>query len=161
MINAIRLLTFGLILNCAPTIADDTYVNALLNGDRPPEGVVFEIIESKGSDLGWAFRQIKGYADALKAKFPPLDIAVVSHGAEQFGLLSENQEALPEVHELAKSFDKSGIEVHVCAVNASWRNKVPEDFPSYIDVADTGPAQIRRYEELGYEVIVIRESSAN
>lgn len=137
--------------------ANQSAVDELLKADHPPSGVVFEIIEGDGSDLRWAFTQIRSYSKQLRQRFPEVELAVVSHGAEQFGLLSKNAEALPQVHAMARSLDSSGIDVHVCAVHASWRDNVPEDFPDYIDVADTGPAQVRRYADLGYAVVIVAE----
>ena len=47
------------------------------------------------------------------------------------------------------------ITVHVCGTHASWRGKVDEDFPDYVDVAVSGPAQINDYQALGYELVVL------
>ena len=33
---------------------------------------------------------------------------------------------------------------------------MPEDFPGYVDVAPSGPAQIRSYRELGYELLIVK-----
>jgi len=48
---------------------------------------------------------------------------------------------------------EKNIHVHVCGVHASWRSMTAEDFPDYVDVAPSGPAQINQYRTLGYVVI--------
>ena len=132
-------------------------VTALLNEEKAPDGVVFEIIEDE-EGLRWAIPQIIRYSEQLRMRFPDLPIAVVSHGREEFALQSDRQEEFPEVHHAVKQLtQEQDIPVHVCGTHASWYGVLPEDFPDYVDVAPTGPAQIRAYEELGYELIVISE----
>jgi hypothetical protein len=46
--------------------------------------------------------------------------------------------------------------VHVCETHAGWYGVTAEDFPDYVDVAPTGPGQINLYQELGYDLIVIK-----
>ena len=45
------------------------------------------------------------------------------------------------------------VPVHVCGTHASWRDNVPEDFPDYVDVAESAPAKIADYAALGFVVI--------
>ena len=45
--------------------------------------------------------------------------------------------------------------MHVCETHASWYRVTAEDFPDYVDVAPTGPGQVRLYEEMDYELIVV------
>lgn len=130
-------------------------VEALLSENSPPDGVVFEVLEA-GQGLQWAIPQIVRYSEQLRQHFPALPIAVVSHGREQFALQSTQRDTFPEVHRAVQGLSRQqDIPVHVCATHASWYQVKPEDFPDYVDVAPTGPAQIRAYEELGYQLIVI------
>ena len=136
-------------------------VEGLLQSESPPEGVVFEIIE-ESDGLRWAIPQVVRYSEQLRQRFPDLSIAVVSHGAEQFALQSEARDDFSEVHTLVQQLgQQQDIPVHVCGTHAGWYGVKPEDFPDYVDVAPTGPAQIRAYEELGYELIVIQQEPEN
>lgn len=129
-------------------------VDRLIAGGDEPAGVVFEIIESDEEDLLWALPKIARLGERLRQRFPGLPVVVVTHGAEQFGLLaSEAVGPLAPAHEAVKSLAASDIGVHVCGVHASWQGNTPEDFPDYVDVAASGPAQINDYANLGYEVI--------
>lgn len=144
-----------LILQAVASASSLDHVERLIQAENPPDGVVFEIIE--GADgLRWAIPQIIRYSERLRSRFPELSIAVVSHGREQFALQSTAREQFSEVHTLVQGLGRQqGIPVHVCGTHAGWYGVKPEDFPDYVDVAPTGPAQIRAYEELGYELILI------
>ena len=130
----------------------------LLEADEGPAGVVFEIVESDGDDLLWALPKVGRLSAQLRDRFPDVSIVVVTHGSEQFGLLSSEAEgALAQIHDTARDLRGQDIGLHVCGVHAGWLGHVPEDFPDYVDVAASGPAQIRDYENLGYEVIRLDE----
>jgi intracellular sulfur oxidation DsrE/DsrF family protein len=136
--------------------ADDAEeVAALLAKDEVPDGVVFEIIGDGGRYLQHALEKVDAYQTQLREKFPDLEIAVVSHGVEQFAFKRSQAEAYAPSHSLAKQFVEQDIPVHVCETHAGWLGVTAEDFPDYIDVAPAGPTQIGQYEELGYELIVI------
>lgn len=161
---SLRYLLFVLLLLClslgSAVGANDNQlqINALLKQDSAPFGVVFEIVERDGNALDWAIPQVKRYAKQLRAKFPDIGIAVVSHGKEEFALLKSNTAKHKDVHQAVQSLVKDDdIPVHVCGTHASWYGKKPEDFPSYIDVAPAGPTQIRNYEDMGYEKIVMEK----
>jgi len=133
-------------------------INQLLSQTDAPFGVVFEIVEGDSNALEWAIPAIKRYAGQLRAKYPDIGIAVVSHGKEEFGLLKSSTAKHKKVHKIVQSLVKDDeIPVHVCGTHASWYNKKAEDFPDYIDVAPAGPTQIRNYEDMGYEKIVMEE----
>ena len=125
----------------------------ILELNEAPPGVVFEIVEA-GGDSWYATRPMLLKAiDKLHAKFSDLDIAVVSHGSEQFAFTKKNQTKYKILHDTVKDLGDKNIHVHVCGVHASWRSMTAEDFPDYVDVAPSGPAQINQYRELGYVVI--------
>jgi intracellular sulfur oxidation DsrE/DsrF family protein len=152
--RAISLLLL-LLLHSTASASSLSEVQALLNGETVPDGVVFEIIE-EDEGLRWAIPQIVGYSERLRKRFPGLPIAVVSHGREEFALQRSQREEFAKVHNLVQGLSlQQDISVHVCGTHASWYGVKPEDFPDYVDVAPTGPAQIRAYEELGYELIVV------
>jgi intracellular sulfur oxidation DsrE/DsrF family protein len=132
-------------------------VDALIARNEAPPGVVFEVAQKSETALELAVPRVKQYAERLRARFPQLKIALVTHGREEFALLKDKAEQYKpiqsSVRELVKNQD---IAVHVCGTHASWFDKHPEDFPDYIDVAPSGPAQIRNYRELGFVLVVLR-----
>lgn len=148
------------ILACPPTTvfaADEGQraVTKLLAQNTAPDGVVFELIGDGGDYLMTALTKVKTYKAHLQNKYPGLEIAVVSHGAEQFNLTKDNQVEAKEAHARVQQLVAADVPVHVCETHASWRGVMPEDFPNYITVSATGPSQIRQYQELGYTLVVI------
>lgn len=131
-------------------------INQLLSSDPPPFGVVFEVIQGDRSALDWAMPRVKVFAQQLREKFPDIGIAVVSHGKEEFALMTSKRDEHKEMHKTVQSLVKDDkIPVHVCGTHASWYGKKPEDFPDYVDVAPAGPTQISNYEDMGYHLIVL------
>lgn len=132
----------------------DLDVDRLLGADEAPVGVVFEIVEGDEDALRWALPEVARLSAQLRERFPGLPIAVVTHGREQFGLLAiEADGPLAEVHGRAQQLRTEEIDLHVCGVHAGWDGYTPEDFPAYVDVSASGPAQIRDYRNLGYVLI--------
>ena len=134
---------------------DQQEVAELLTKDKAPDGVVFELIGNQDDYLLNALKKVRDYKEQLQNKFPKLDIAVVSHGAEQFNLTRNNQSSEEEAHSYVQQLVASDVPVHVCETHASWRGVTAEDFPDYINVSATGPAQIKQYQEMGYILVVI------
>jgi intracellular sulfur oxidation DsrE/DsrF family protein len=132
-------------------------VEQLLTLKEAPPGVAFEIVESGDDDLSWALPLVTAHSERLRARFPGLPIAVVTHGSEQFGLLSNQiEEPYDQIHADAKGLRADNIDLHICGAHAGWYGNTAADFPDYVDVADSGPAQLRDYENFGYQVILLR-----
>lgn len=149
-----------LALNSAVALAydDQKQIDYILKMETPPLGVVFEIIEGSPNDLEWAIPRIVNFSKLLRDKFPNIAIAVVSHGKEQFGLMTSEAKEKTEIHNAVKSLSQEqDIPVHVCGTHASWYGKGEKDFPDYIDVTPAGPTQIANYEDMGYEKIIVEE----
>lgn len=127
----------------------------ILQAKNPPKGVVFEIATGSENALEWALPQIDAYSKTLREKYPSMDIALVSHGQEEFALLSENKSKFTGVHNAIQSLTQEKIPVHVCSQHAAMQNKTASDFPSYVDVAETGPKKIRDYQRQGYALVRI------
>lgn len=134
---------------------DQQEVATLLSYKEAPDGVVFELIGDEDDYLLDALKKVQTYKEQLQKKFPGLEIAVVSHGAEQFNLTKEGVYHAEEEHSRVQRLVADDVPVHICETHASWRDVTPEDFPDYITVSSTGPAQIREYEDLGYTLVVI------
>jgi intracellular sulfur oxidation DsrE/DsrF family protein len=149
-----------LALNSAVALAydDQKQIDYILKMETPPLGVVFEIIEGSPNDLEWAIPRIVNFSKLLRDKFPNIAIAVVSHGKEQFGLMTSEAKEKTDIHKAVKSLSQEqDIPVHVCGTHASWYGKGEKDFPDYIDVTPAGPTQIANYEDMGYEKIIVEE----
>lgn len=135
----------------------DASVARLLEATRSPAGVVFEIASGDPNSLDWAVPRIQEYVRRLRARFPELEIAVVSHGREQFALTRERASDKSRVHEQVQSLVQNDqVPVHVCETYAERHGVGAEQFPDYVQVAAAGPAQVRAYQELGYTVIRLR-----
>lgn len=149
------------VLSCflvTPAIANNDFeVNFIINAKNPPIGVIFEVVEGKQSDLEWALPQIQKYTKMIREKHPAMKFAVVSHGREEFALLTENQQKMAKTHQRVKSLVNDDIPVHVCGTHASWYDKDKSDFPDYVDVVDAGPAQVKAYQRKGYNLIVVEK----
>ncbi len=143
------------LLSCYDLVSANEDVEQLLNREEPPYGVVFEIVEADESALNELIPSTLAAIEKIRAKFPDTEFALVSHGREEFALQTRYQNENAEVHQQVQLLVADDVPVHVCATHASWYDVSPEEFPTYVDVAPTGPGQIRLYEELGYELIVI------
>jgi len=146
-----------LALVAMPAVAGQAEVDAILAQDKPPFGVVFEIVEGDAKALDWAIPEVKREIQRLRARFPDISLAVVSHGREQFALLSERQGSNLTVHEAVESLAKNDVPVHVCGTHARWRGKGEADFPVYVDVTPAGPTEIRNYQAMDYRLVRIRK----
>jgi intracellular sulfur oxidation DsrE/DsrF family protein len=152
------LLSFLLGLFSLPILASShTEVEQILSMRIPPFGVVFEIAESDADALDWAIPEVNGYVKKLRSRFPDIGIAVVTHGNEQFALMSGERSSNQAVHDGVAWLVSDDVPVHVCGTNASWRGKTPEDFPEYVDVTPAGPTEIRNYQAMGYQLVRVRE----
>lgn len=130
-------------------------INEVLQLKEEPAGVVFEIDTGQKDGLEWALPMVKKHISQLKARFPELDIAIVTHGQEQFALQNQKKQKNKKVHSLTQQLVGEDIQLHVCGTHAEWRGVSEEDFPEYVDVAVTGPAQINDYIAIGYILIKI------
>jgi intracellular sulfur oxidation DsrE/DsrF family protein len=146
----------SLLLFFTPLFADEKEdIADILTQEKAPDGIVFEVIGSDGEYLTDALERIQEYKEQLQKKFPKLDIAVVSHGSEQFSLTTDNAQKFKTAHGSVKRLVASDVPVYICETHASWRDVTAEEFPDYITVASQGPAQIRQYQELGYTLVII------
>jgi intracellular sulfur oxidation DsrE/DsrF family protein len=145
---------FVALLVCTSAWSSD--VATVLAGKEAPAGVVFEIVGGDRGELGGLLLSVTRDIEKLRQRFPDLPIAVVTHGYEQFDLLSENRTTAAQAHNLVTELvNTNEIEVHVCGTHAEWQGKTPEDFPDYVNVSAAGPAQINDYVSMGYELIVL------
>lgn len=131
-------------------------VEALLQAEETPDGIVFDIetLDAKALDdlAGYVSFQVK----RLKQTFPDVDIAIVSHGVEEFALQKQSQQQYSKLHSnFSKLVDSEGVSVHVCGAVAGLGKLVKEDFPEFVSFSDSGMAQLNDYKDIGYRVITI------
>jgi len=132
-------------------------IDAIIAQQDAPFGVVFEIVEGKGTALEWAIPAINHYVQQLRQRYPDIGLAVVSHGSEQFGLMTSKQKNLPGVHKTVRSLVAIDVPVHVCGTHASWRGKDAKDFPDYVNVSPAGPTEINNYRDMGYVLVRVKK----
>lgn len=130
-------------------------VEQILARDEGPEGVVFEIVEADEAALEALLPGVQDAIRRIRARFPKIEFAVVSHGSEQFALQTQYRDEQARLHGRVRALVADSVPVHVCETHAGWYGVGAEDFPEYVNVAPSGPEQIRLYQELGYELIVV------
>jgi len=148
------MLTAALLTATSMAIANED-VDKMLVRSEAPHGIVFEIVEGDRGALEILLPEVRGAIAAIRARFPQTEFAVVSHGREEFALQTKYQAEHAAVHRQVQSLVADEVPVHVCETHAGWYGVSAEDFPDYVNVAPTGPGQIRLYQDLGYELIVI------
>lgn len=130
-------------------------VDRILSGEKEASGVVFEIISWDKDAWDWAAPMLKQFREQLLEKNPDLDIAMVSHGGEQFELTKDKAEVNAVTFEALDSLSKQGVDLHVCGTHSGWRNVDESEYVDFIDVSPSGPAQINDYIKLGYTHILL------
>ena len=149
---------FSTLLFVQPASASDPneQVEEILTLKEAPAGIVFEIVTGETNSLEWALPETQNYIKELRSRFPKLDIAIVTHGNEQFALKANNTKKYKKVHSLTQQLvQKDNVPLHVCGTYAGWKGVSDEEFPDYVDVAAAGPATINDYISLGYILIKI------
>ena len=144
------ILPFSLLFSGA--VSAKTVKEILALSEAPP-GVVFEILAPNPQQWQRIQPRLMDAIESLRSTFPDIDIAVVSHGNEQFALTTENESKFPLLHQGVRDLGESGVDVHVCETFASWSNVTADAFPDYVDVAPSGPAQINNYVAMGYLLV--------
>jgi len=132
----------------------DNQIEQLLSQPSAPAGVVFEIVTGSANSLDWTLPKIYKLIKKLRARYPQLEIAIVTHGNEQFALKTINNRKHKKVHSITQQLvQKNNVQLHVCGTYANMKNVSEEEFPDYVDVTAEGPATINDYIALGYQLI--------
>ncbi len=140
----------------ASDLAVGRELEQLLQDDAAPPGVVIEILTSDASGLEWALPRAGEAIRQLRQRFPALPVAIVSHGREEFALTRSQAGKHLAAHQLVKQLKRDDdVQLHVCGAHAEMFKISSEDFPEYVDVSASGPAQINDYKALGYEELLI------
>ena len=134
-----------------PAISDT--LDAVLQRDAAPPGVVFEFSGDEEAVLDSALPALRLDIDRLRERFPQVPIEVVSHGLELLSLTQENAFFYPQAHRAARALHTAGIPVTVCGAYADDFDLGPEDFPDYVSVVPSAPAHRDNLQALDYVVI--------
>ena len=146
LLYKLLLITFSLL----PATALAESLDEILAMKEAPTGVVIEVNEPGADALRQNMLKISDAARKIRQLFHELPIAVVSHGAEQISLTSKYIKKHKSLESNVKQLVSDDVDLHVCGTHASWYGVEPEDYPDYIDVSATGPAQINDYVNTGY-----------
>lgn len=154
--NSIRLIILVIVLAVSQLAVANKELDSLYAKQQAPNGVVFEIVDWDDDYLARAIPWVNEQIIALREQFPGLEIAVVSHGSEQFALLKDSDAAYPEIHSNVQSLIVDhDIKLELCLGHAGMRGFARSDFPEYVDIEASGPSQIAAYEALGYDKVVV------
>ena len=133
------------------------HIDRIVAADGPPEGVVFELVFWDDNTWTWAAPMISDLRAQLQNRFPGLDVAIVSHGGEQFQLTRSRIGEQPEAISQLLSLADEGVNLHVCGGHSSWYDIPDSEYIDIVDVSPSGPAQVNDYLALGYRLIVLRK----
>ncbi|TNF36832.1 MAG: hypothetical protein EP315_03650 [Gammaproteobacteria bacterium] len=148
MITLFSLTAIPLALHAASD--HEARVQQLMQDTEAPDGVVFEIVNRNKRFLDWALPEAERLSQQLRQRFPQLDIAIVTHGSEQFALTKQQLDHNPALKKQLTELTGQNVQVHVCGTFAERQNIHAEDFSELVNVAAEGPAQINDYIKLGY-----------
>lgn len=142
-----------LLLGVSPVWAaglDSPDFRNLFAREEAPPGVVVELIEWERNSWQWATPLLIELRERLRQRFPEADLAIVSHGGEQFQLTRQRQaEQLEALRQLQGLVD-DGVDLFVCGTHSSWREVPADAYLEFVQVAPSGPARINDYVDLGY-----------
>lgn len=152
---------FPVLLLCAlPAFAGNFKhpdVERLLTAADEPDGVVFELISWDDKTWQWATPMIRDLRAQLKQRFPEIDIAVVSHGGEQFQLTRQREAEQPRAIAQLASLTEEGVDLHVCGTHSYWNDIAEDAYLDFVDVSPSGPAQVNDYIRLGFTHILLQK----
>lgn len=128
----------------------------IVKQEQAPPGVVFDIREYDEDALVWVGPRLERYVALLRARFPELEVAVISHGDEMLALQSRNRQRFRQVHRMAEHLAKDlHILIQVCGTFAALNGVSEDDFPDYVEVVPYGPSQLADYLQIGYEHVTL------
>ncbi|MFT5221548.1 MAG: intracellular sulfur oxidation DsrE/DsrF family protein [Planctomycetota bacterium] len=138
----------------------DAKVEQLIAQEQEPDGVVFELMTWEDNSWNWAVPLLGQFIRQLQQRFPGLDVALVSHGAEMFDLsLRADKKDDPAIKQLEGLYS-NGLEVHVSADYAKYKRLDANSFLDFVDVPDSSDAQLENYQQLGFVLIRLLPSDA-
>lgn len=135
-------------------------VKQILQSSEEPDGIVFDIETLQSNALGELAPYVRQQILLIKNKFPDVDIAVVTHGVEEYALQRDAQKQNAGLHDMFNRLvQDQDVSVHVCGAVGGLKNLTQEDFPEFVSYSESGMAQINDYKALGYTVVAIKQLS--
>lgn len=125
-------------------------IDKLLANETPPAGIVFDIDEWDSDALQWAIPLVRGHVDRLRTRFPDLEIAIVSHGDEEFALMRYAEPNFGTVHREVEALVADQVPVHVCAGHAVMSGYNENGFVDYVDKVPAGVETVAEYRRRGF-----------
>ncbi len=129
---------------------DTPDMHRLFAREEAPPGVVVELIEWQDNSWQWATPLLIELRERLRQRWPDTDLAIVSHGGEQFQLTREQRGQQPRALAQLQGLVEDGVDLFVCGTHSSWRDVPQEAYLDFVQVAPSGPARINDYVDLGY-----------
>lgn len=133
-------------------------VQEIVAQSNAPSGVVFDIETLESGVLPQLLPFVKHQIQLIRQRFPDVDVAVVSHGTEQFALQKKASVDNTLLHQTFSSLvSDEEVSLHVCGAVAGLKGLSQEDFADFVEVSASGLAQINDYKALGFIVIPIKQ----
>ncbi|WP_029407689.1 DsrE family protein [Thiomicrorhabdus sp. Milos-T2] len=132
-------------------------VQQILALNEEPDGIVFDIETLDVNALPEYAPFVRDQIMLIRQKFPNVDIAVVTHGAEEFAL-QKQAKGQQKLHNLFNQLvQEEEVSIHVCGAVAGLKKLSQEDFPDFVSFSASGMAQLNDYIAIGYTVVPIRQ----
>ena len=132
-------------------------VDQLLASDTPPPGVVFDVDEWDLDALHWAIPQIRDYVDRLRARFPGIEMVVVSHGDEEFALIKSAKKDHASVHRQVKALVADQVSVQVCAGHAIMNGYSENSFVDFVEPVPEGVGALAKFQLRGFVYVPVKQ----
>jgi len=156
------LLVLGTPTGADPELPPEFYpehhqVDALLETNPPPHGVMFLIRNEQEDALVELLPRARYYIEHLREHLPEAHLAIISYGPELVALSHARRSDFPDLQDQAIHLaGLDNVDVHLCGAYAADVNLDATDFPPELDVVPSSTATYQDYEALGYETIVLQ-----
>ena len=105
--------------------------------------------------MKWAIPLVRSYVDRLRTRFADLDIAVVSHGEEEFALMKYAEADFGALYRQVKALVTDKVPVHVCVGHAVMSGYSKNDFVDYVIKVPAGVETVAEYRLRGFVYIPV------
>jgi len=130
-------------------------VDAVLQMQNAPTGVVFRVDEWDHDALQWAVPIIRKDVARLRQRFPDIKLAMVTHGEEEFALMKRAKDVYPGVQKDVKKLVSDDVIVHVCTGHALMNGQSEAGFVEFVDPVPAGADKVAQYMRQGYIYIEV------
>lgn len=119
-----------------------------------PAGMAFLVREQNEEAYDWVLPRLERYVALVRAQWPDLPIAVVSHGEEIFSLVEEEQPANAAYRDaIVRLVTQYDVAFQVCGAFAALSGVDASEFIDPVEVVDSAPYQIMDYRTMGYRIL--------